>query len=26
QRCYIATREVDKAGNRISSFGNFSAL
>lgn len=26
QRCYIATGEVDKAGNRISSFGNFSAL
>ncbi|GAB5737549.1 SH3 domain-containing protein [Staphylococcus aureus] len=26
QRCYIATGEVYKAGNRISSFGNFSAL
>ncbi|CYD93676.1 amidase (fragment) [Staphylococcus aureus] len=26
QRRYIATGEVDKTGNRISSFGNFSAV
>ncbi|WP_253954182.1 hypothetical protein, partial [Staphylococcus aureus] len=26
QRRYIATGEVDKAGNRISSFGNFSTI
>ncbi|MDM5422680.1 hypothetical protein P7344_14790, partial [Staphylococcus aureus] len=26
QRRYIATGEVDKAGNRISSFGKFSTI